>query len=153
VRPLFDCMGQKIIHVGEVGHGHALKAINNFLSAASMYATTEAMIIAESVGLDLNTCLETINGSSGQSYSTHYKFPKFVLPRSFNSEFSLDLLLKDLKMAVSLARDNEVPLFLGATLEQVYESAQQVLGKGCDHTEIVQFLEKTSGRTLKHSEV
>lgn len=148
VQPILKAMGKKILLVGSVGHGHALKAINNFLSATSLYATTEAMMMAKSSGLNLEVCLDVINESSGQSYSTHRKFPKHVLPRKFDSGFSLDLLLKDVKMATSMARDFHVPLILGGEVEQVYEAAQRMLGNGKDHTEIVKFLENITDETL-----
>lgn len=148
ILPILQCMGKNIRHVGESGHGHALKAINNYLSAASLYATTEAMMMAHAVGLNLETCLDVVNDSSGQSYSTHYKFPNFVLPRTFDTGFPLDLLLKDVKMATSIARDNHVPILLGAAVEQIYEAARQMLGPGKDHTEVVRFLENLTGEVL-----
>lgn len=148
VQPILQCMGKTINLVGETGAGHALKAINNYLSAASLYATTEAMILAKKLGIDLQVALETINQSSGQSFSTHYKFPTFVLPRSFNSGFSLDLLLKDVKMVTSLASDIKIPVLLAVIVQKIYEAASSTGEKNQDHTEIVKFLEKLSNLRL-----
>lgn len=148
VLPVLQCLGKKVTLVGTTGAGHALKAINNYLSAASLYATTEAMVLAKTLGLDLKVALENINSSSGQSYSTHYKFPTFVLPRRFDSGFSLKLLLKDVKMVTALAEDNRVPVFLASAVEQVYEAAA-LMGEGQqDHTEIVKFLETITHQVL-----
>jgi 3-hydroxyisobutyrate dehydrogenase-like beta-hydroxyacid dehydrogenase len=146
--PILQCLGKAINLVGEVGAGHALKAINNYLSAASLYATTEAMMLASKLGLDLGVALQTINQSSGQSFSTHYKFPTFVLPNTFNSGFSLDLLLKDVKMVTTIAQDTKVPVLLAAVVEQIYEAASLTGEKNQDHTEIVKFLEKLSDSSL-----
>lgn len=148
VLPILQCMGKTVNRVGETGAGHALKAINNYLSAASLYATTEAMILAKKLGLDLNVALETINQSSGQSFSTHYKFPTFVLPGTFNSGFSLELLLKDVKMVTSLANDTKVPVLMVGMVEQIYEAASLTGEKNQDHTEIIRFLEKLSQVSL-----
>lgn len=152
IQSILEAMGKNIRLVGSIGHGHAIKAINNFLSATSLYATTEAMMIAKASGLNLETSLDIINESSGQSYSTHRKFPKHVLPRKFDSGFSLDLLLKDVKMANSLARDYHLPLILGGEVEQVYEAAQRLLGSGRDHTEIVKFLENITDEPIEQEE-
>lgn len=148
VLPILQHIGKKITLVGQTGAGHALKALNNYLSAASLYATTEAMVLAKTLGLDLNVALESINTSSGQSYSTHYKFPNFVLPRTFDSGFSLELLLKDVKMATSLARDNKVPVFLASAVEQIYEAALRSGDPNLDHTEVVKFLEGITHQVL-----
>ncbi len=147
--PIFKCMGKTIRLVGRTGSGHALKAINNYLSATSLYATTEAMMIAKKLGLDLSVALETINESSGKSYSTEYKFPTFVLPRSFASGFSLELLLKDVKMVTSIAQDINVPILLAAVVEQIYQSAYTLRGKDQDHTEIVKFLERMAQELIE----
>lgn len=149
VLPILQCMGKTINHVGEVGAGHALKALNNFLSAASLWATTEAMVLAKSLGLDLSLALETINQSSGQSFSTHYKFPSFVLPRTFNSGFSLELLLKDVRMVTAMAKDQHIPVPLAGLVEQLYETARLSLDEEKpDHTEVVKFLEGVTRREL-----
>lgn len=146
VLPILQCLGRAINRVGDSGAGHALKALNNFLSAASLYATTEAMVLAKSLGLDLTAALETINKSSGQSFSTHYKFPSFVIPRRFNSGFALELLLKDVKMVTSIARDSGVPVLLAGLVEQVYQAAQlSSENKKPDHTEVAKYLEKLTG--------
>lgn len=150
--PILKCMGKKIDLVGEIGSGHALKAINNYLSAASLYATTEAVVLLKSLGIDLNVALDLINESSGQSYSTCYKFPNFVLPRTFNSDFALDLLLKDVKMVTSIAKDIKMPVMMAALVEQIYQSASLTGNQQQDHTEVVKFLEEMTGVTVVEKE-
>lgn len=139
--PLLSLMGKNVSLVGDTGIGHGLKAINNFLSATSLYATTEAMILAKRLGMDLSKALEAINTSSGQSFSTHFKFPKFIMPRTFDSGFSLDLMLKDIRLVTAYAKDTHTPVFVASTVEQIYEAASNAGEAGQDHTEIVKFLE------------
>lgn len=147
--PILHCLGKTVNHVGDVGAGHALKALNNYLSAASLWATTEAMVLAKSLGLDLSLALDTINQSSGQSFSTHYKFPNFVLPRTFNSGFGLELLLKDVRMVTAMAKDQHIPVALAGLVEQLYETANLSLDEEKpDHTEVVKFLEGVTRRQL-----
>lgn len=147
--PVLKLMGSNVKHVGDTGAGHGLKAINNYLSATTMYATTEAMILAQKLGLDLNKALETINSSSGQSFSTHFKFPRYVLPRKFDSGFSLELMLKDVRLVTAYAKDTRTPVLLASLVEQIYETAANAGGPGLDHTEIVKYLEQLSDLVLE----
>ena len=80
-RPLLEVLGHSVQHVGETGAGHALKALNNLLSATSLLATSEALLTGGRFGIDPEVMLATINGSTGRSYSTEYKWPTFVLAR------------------------------------------------------------------------
>ncbi|MEH7387595.1 NAD(P)-dependent oxidoreductase [Bacillus sp. JJ1521] len=153
IEPILKCIGSQVKLIGDTGAGHALKAINNYLSACSMYATTEAMILAKKLGIEPAVALETINESTGQSYSTKMKFPNFVLPRKFESNFSMHLLLKDIKMAKAMASDSHMPMLLGSTLVEVYEAAYLTGGADQDHTEIIKFLEMLSNETLQNKEV
>ncbi|PES95264.1 hypothetical protein CN510_15985 [Priestia megaterium] len=148
IEPLLKCMGSQIKLIGDTGSGHALKAINNYLSASSMYATAEAMILVKKLGIDPEVALEIINESTGQSYSTKMKYPNYVLPRKFESNFSMRLLLKDIKMAKSMASDAHIPMLLGSTLIEIYEAAYLMGGDEQDHTEIIKFLEQLSHQEL-----
>ena len=91
VRPLLDVLGARIVRVGDVGAGHAVKALNNLLSATHLLVTSEAMTAAAGFGLDVPTVLAAINTSSGRSGSTENKWPNFIVPRTFDSGFSLRL--------------------------------------------------------------
>jgi len=153
VLPILESLGKAINLVGQTGAGHALKAVNNYLSATSLYASCEAMILLKKLGIDLNVALDTINTSSGQSFSTHYKFPTFILPETYNSGFSLDLLLKDVGMVNNIAKDTKVPVLLASLVEQIYEGASRTGEPDQDHTEIIKFLERISNERLHNKEV
>ncbi|WP_052363839.1 NAD(P)-dependent oxidoreductase [Geomicrobium sp. JCM 19037] len=152
IEPILKYLGTNIRWVGQSGSGHALKSINNYLSASSMYATAEAMVLLKKMDIELNTALEIINESTGQSHSTSYKYPTFILPRTFNSNFSLKLLLKDIKMAKSLANDVHMPMLLGSSLVEIYEAAHLMGGEDQDHTEIIKFLEQLAKQNLFEGE-
>lgn len=127
-------------HVGPVGAGHALKALNNLLSATHLWATSEAILIGERFGLDPATMLEALNTSSGRSGSTQKKWPDFVLPGTFDSGFSLALMLKDMRIASDLGHRLGMPVDLGDAAVQRWAEAFENLPADADHTEIVRWL-------------
>lgn len=144
-KPVFEAMGKNVFHLGDVGAGHTMKAINNFLSACSMIATSEAVVLATKAGLDPARVVNLLQVSSGRSYSTDYKFPTFVLPRTFNAGFPIKLLHKDLDILVRLGRELNVPMFVANMVEQMFSYACSQ-GKGdLDHTAIIKVLEEWTG--------
>ena len=140
-RPILSAMGKNLFYMGAIGSGHAMKAINNFCSATTLAATSEAMIMAEKVGLSPQRVVEVMAVSTGRSYSTELKVPKFILPRTFNSGFAMDLMYKDIDTVTRMAKEYKVPMFLANMVQQLYGYAMaQGAGKG-DHTLIFQYLE------------
>ncbi|QDY45022.1 NAD(P)-dependent oxidoreductase [Planococcus glaciei] len=106
-KPLLSLLGQNIFHVGESGAGHTIKALNNMISATTLAATGEAMALGVKLGLDPNKMLDVINSSTGRSFSSDFKFPNQVLTRNFEVGFTLDLMVKDLKIAMSMAEEEK----------------------------------------------
>jgi 3-hydroxyisobutyrate dehydrogenase len=147
VRPVLDVVGSMVLHVGDVGAGHALKALNNLLSATHMLATSEAMRIGESFGLDPEMMLTALNSSSGRSGSTEVKWPKYVLTGSYDSGFGLRLMLKDMQIAVELAGETGRSAALGETAARLWDQAAQGMPTDADHTEIVRWLDSPVSET------
>lgn len=139
LRPFLEVFG-KVVHAGPVGSGHAVKALNNLLSATHLLITSEAILAGERFGLDSAVMLEIFNGSSGRSGSTENKWPNFILPGTFNSGFGLRLMLKDMKIAVQLATQFDVPCELGHEAVSLWSDAADDLAPGADHTEIARWL-------------
>jgi 3-hydroxyisobutyrate dehydrogenase len=148
LRPLLELLGAQVTHVGPVGAGHAVKALNNLLSAAHMIASTEALVVAARFGLDPATVLSVINTSSGRSGSTEAKFPRFVLPRTFDSGFTSALLEKDVRIAVGLAEALGVSTPVAASVLAGWQAAGEDLPPGADHTEVVRPYEVRTGVVL-----
>ena len=145
VWPLLELMGSSVRHVGPPGAGHAVKALNNLMSAAHLQASSEALLVARQFGLDLATVLEVVNTSSGRSGSTQNKWPNFVLPGGYDSGFGLRLMLKDMRIAVGLAEQAGVPTPLAASAVDSWARAAEALPPTADHTEIVRWLEGLAG--------
>ena len=115
-RPLFKAMGQRFFETGLLGWGHAMKVLNNLVSAAGLFAAAEALCIGARFGLRPETMIDVLNASTGRNNSTENKFKQHILSRTFHSGFSLDLMVKDLTTAIDLARDTRVPALFGSRL-------------------------------------
>ena len=108
VMPVLEAMGKSVHYCGAVGAGHAMKALNNLVSAGGFLVGIEALLIGKRFGLEPGRMLEVLNASTGTNNSTQNKFAQFVMSRSFDSGFGLDLMVKDLGIAVDMARDGGV---------------------------------------------
>lgn len=127
-------------HVGPIGAGHALKSINNLMSAAHLWVSSEAMLTGIAFGLDPEVMLAAINRSSGRSGSTEHKWPNFIVPGTYDSGFGLSLMLKDMRIATGLAESLGVPHTLSDQAVAHWNTASGELGTGADHTEVARWL-------------
>ncbi len=141
-RGLLEVLGGDLWHVGGRGAGHALKALNNLLSATGLIAAAEVLLVGRRFGLDSATMLDAINASTGRNNSTENKFAPFVLSRRFDAGFALDLMVKDLRTALKLADDTATPSPIGVLITDMWARAADELGAGADHTEVVRWLEQ-----------
>ncbi|GAA4884748.1 NAD(P)-dependent oxidoreductase [Actinomycetospora straminea] len=139
LEPLLAAMGRPR-HVGPVGAGHALKALNNLMSAAHLVASSEAVLVGEEFGLDPAVMLEVVNGSSGRSGSTENKWPNHILPGTYGAGFGLGLMVKDIHIALDLAASTSVPTRHAAATVALWDEALAELGPTADHTEIARWL-------------
>ncbi len=147
-RPLLESMGKQIFLTGPLGSGHAMKALNNYVSAAGLAAAVEAVLAADRFGLDAGKVVDVLNASTGMNNSTLNKFHKFILSRTFDSGFSLDLMVKDLKTALEVARSTGSPAPLAEACVSAWSKAQAALGPGHDHTAMVRYWEGLAGTEL-----
>ncbi|NLU71876.1 NAD(P)-dependent oxidoreductase [Streptomyces sp. HNM0575] len=142
--PVLSLMGTPQ-RAGEVGAGHAAKAINNLLSATHLLITAEGIEAGRRFGLDPALLIDIVNTSSGRSGSTETKYPKFVLPETFDSGFGLRLLVKDMRIAASLAREvGSSTELTDAAIEQ-WAAAAEELQADADHTEIARWMSARHG--------
>jgi 2-hydroxy-3-oxopropionate reductase len=142
VRPLLDAFTSRQFVVGsEPGQGQSAKVINNLMSACAIAITAEAMLLGVRAGLDPATLLEVVNTSSGANNAAADKFPKQVLTRNFNHGFRMELMAKDVKLAVDEARRRSVPMPLGSLVSELWQIADpELLGEDC--TAIVRMFEQ-----------
>jgi 3-hydroxyisobutyrate dehydrogenase len=125
-----------------------MKALNNYVSAAGLVAAAEAVLAADRFGLDAGTVVDVLNASTGMNNSTLNKFHRFILSRAFDSGFSLDLMVKDLKTALEVVRSTGSPAPLAEACVEAWTEAQAALGPGLDHTAVVRYWERLAGTEL-----
>lgn len=141
-QPILALLGNSITYVGPVGAGHALKALNNYVSAAALIATAEAIHVGAAFGIDPSTLVDVINSSTGKNNTTQNKAHQFMLNEAFNSGFSLRLQAKDVGIAAKLGPELGLEMTLAQKIAQMTLEASQVLGPAADHTELYKFVGK-----------
>jgi 3-hydroxyisobutyrate dehydrogenase len=139
-RVLLGCMGRTLTHVGPAGAGHAMKALNNYVSAAGLVATVEALHAGQRFGLDPAVMTDVLNGSTGRNNTTENKAKAFMLSGRYDSGFALALMAKDLGIAMTLGAQVGSPMRLGEAVRAMWDEAAAGLGPAADHTEINRWL-------------
>ncbi len=144
ITPLLEKMGDRVFHVGPLGAGHAVKALNNYLGAAGTLAGFEALLIARAYGLDPKPMLEAINASTGRNSATERKIPQQVLTGAFASGFRLALMVKDVGIAYRLARDLGIDAPYLREALKLWRDAERHLPADADHTRAYEYLKRRS---------
>jgi 3-hydroxyisobutyrate dehydrogenase-like beta-hydroxyacid dehydrogenase len=145
VKPALSIFG-KVFFIGEQpGAGQTMKLCNNFLSAAAMTATSEAMVMGVKAGLDPRIMLDVINSGSGRNTATEDKFGRVVLPRLFNLGFTTGLMTKDVKLCLSEGDTLSVPMPVARAVMGALELACKEIGPDKDLTTVVQTVERRAG--------
>ncbi|MGB6455067.1 MAG: NAD(P)-dependent oxidoreductase [Streptosporangiaceae bacterium] len=143
LRPVLGVLGSKIVHAGAVpGAGHAIKALNNLMSAAHLLVSSEAMLAGQAFGLDPAVMLDIVNDSSGRSGSTQTKWPRYILPATFDSGFSIRFMVKDMTIALQLAEAAGTPAPLSQAAVAAWTKAAESMPPAADHTEIARWLQR-----------
>jgi 3-hydroxyisobutyrate dehydrogenase len=148
-RPLLEAMGKHVFHVGPLGAGHTMKAINNVTTALSFLCTAEALLVGKVYGLNAKAMLDVMNVSTGYSFATQNRFLNDVITRKFEDRFRLDLMLKDMGIAEQLASARKLPVPMTEMGRARWQKAVETLGPGSVTTEIVRFVEQEMGVELK----
>ena len=148
VEPVLMAMGNSVHRCGGVGNAQAMKALNNLVSAGGFLIGIEALLIGQKFGLDPALMVDVLNSSTGMNNSTQKKFKQFVLSRRFNSGFGLELMIKDLSIALEVGRDTATPTPFAALCRELWASAGVLLGPGQDHTAVAQLSERLGGTAL-----
>jgi 3-hydroxyisobutyrate dehydrogenase len=126
---ILNHIGGVVHYMGKSGTGDAMKAINNFLTAAALAATGEAMIVGKKLGLNPSKMLEVLNQSSGESYATRYRFPKIVKGDYIEDSLSFNMLIKDIEIYRECAQNHKVPTLIGDFIASIFRLGVGI-GKG-----------------------
>lgn len=141
VTPFFEIMGKKIFHVGLVGAGHTMKCVNNLITAMTFMATAEGLVIGKKYGLNPDVITDVLNVSTGMSWISQTHIQQYITNRKFNDTFKLDLMIKDIDIAMELAGQKKLPLPLSATGQQMWKASTKFVGEGKSISEMVRWIE------------
>ena len=144
-RPLLSFLGTDIIHVGNLGSGHVVKAITTMMFGANLVAAAEIVGLGVKVGLDIQKMLEVINVSSGESFVTSNHYIKHILAETYDSNFAMGLMLQNIRISAQIAHETESCAFVATRIEEIYAMAcyQGMALEDC--VKIVPYLERRMG--------
>jgi 3-hydroxyisobutyrate dehydrogenase-like beta-hydroxyacid dehydrogenase len=145
VKDALSAFGTVFVVGAKPGMAQTMKLANNFLSATSMAATSEAVVMGVKAGLDPAVMIDVINAGSGRTTASTGKFPNAVLPRTFDAGFATALMLKDVRLCLEEAKALGVPSdVMGAVLKQ-WELTATEIGADKDFTTVIQPIERRAG--------
>ena len=143
--PLLKNFG-KVFFVGEkAGLAQVAKLGNNLLAAAAMVISSEALVMGVKAGIDPKIMLDIINAGSGRNSATQDKFPRSILPGTFDFGFATGLSYKDVRMCVDEAESMGVPMVVGAAVRQMLAVTNAKFGPTSDFTSITRVVEEWAG--------
>ena len=141
VEDALSAMGN-VVRTGDLGSGHAMKLLNNYLSASGLAAACEAVRVGRAFGLDPDVMADVFNGSTGKNNATEVKLKQHVNNEAYASGFTMGLMAKDLTLGRQLAADLGVTARGLDTMQELYAKARDTLGSDSDHTEVMKLLQQ-----------
>ncbi len=136
----------RVFHLGEgAGQGQTMKLANNLLAAAALAVTSEAMVMGVKAGLDPKVMVEVINAGSGRNSASQDKFPRAILPGTFDFGFHTGLSYKDVRLCIDEAETLGVPMVIGAAVREMLAVTNAMYGAESDFTSICRVLESWAG--------
>jgi len=149
LRPLLAAMGTRIVHVGAVGHGKVIKIVNQALAAIHLLAIGEVFALGVKCGMDENLIYNVLKESSGHSRMMDARLQQFLFAGSFEPGFKLDLMKKDVLLALDSARELGIPLLLTSSAAQLFTAASAAGFGSADFSRAAEYVAGLAGMTLK----
>ncbi len=144
--PVLNCIAGRLIEVGEhAGQGQVAKVVNNILSLSGMMIACEAVVAGVKAGIDAEALIETINNGTGRNSATADKFPKAILPRTFNFGGPVGLGNKDIALFLELTDAEHRSDSIGHAVAELWQRITDDIGGNADLSEMVKFFEKRAG--------
>lgn len=149
VEPILKTFGRPFFTGEKPGLAQVVKLGNNLLAAAALVVSSEALAMGVKAGVDAKVMVDIINASSGRNSATQEKFPRAILPRTFDYGFATSLSYKDVRLCVDEAEAMGVPMVVGAAVRQMLAVTQAKFGPDSDFTSIAKVLEEWAGVEIK----
>lgn len=148
-REVLEAMGTLVVHCGGLGAGHVVKIVNNLLVGVLVPICAEALALGVKAGVSADKLMEVVTQGSGNSFVLDQLIRRHVLRDDYRGVFPVTYMLKDLYLALGLARDNHVPLLFGGLACQLYESVRNT-GRGDDcYVIVAKLIEELSGAEIR----
>jgi 3-hydroxyisobutyrate dehydrogenase len=147
--PVLSLFGKRIEHLGPVGAGHAMKAVNNALLAVNLIALGEGLSGLVKAGVSARTAVEVLNASSGRSFASESLVPERVLTGRWPQTFRLALLDKDVGIALTFLKDAALLSPLLEVAARLLAAARAELGESADHVEVIRWIEGHAGVEIR----
>ena len=148
-RPVLEILGKHQFHLGPVGAGHAMKSINNTITAMTLAATAEGLVVGKKLGLDPNVMTDVLNVSTGMSWITQTHIKQRITSRTFDDPFKLELMVKDIGIALELARREAANVPFWSLGQEIWREADEEAGRGASVSELVRHVERVGGATIE----
>jgi 3-hydroxyisobutyrate dehydrogenase len=148
VRPLLAAMGKAVFHVGGLGAGHAMKCLNNLITSVNLLALSEGLAMGKRYGLDPEAMVDVLNVSTGMSWVAQTHIKQRVISRRFDDPFKLALMVKDIGIAMELARVTGTPAPLSACTQELWRRAAEAAEPNASVSELVRWVERASGTEI-----
>ena len=148
-RPVLEILGKHQFHLGPIGAGHAMKSINNTITAMTLAATAEGLVLGKKLGLDPNVMTDVLNVSTGMSWITQTHIKQRITNRAFDDPFKLELMVKDIGIALELARREGATVPLWSLGRTIWREADEKAGRGASVIELVRHVERVGGATIE----
>ena len=145
VASLLEVLGRPFFVGEKPGAAQTMKLVNNLMAATTLAATAEVMVMGVKAGLDAQVMLDVLNAGSGGTHASRDKFPKAVMPRTFDYGFATGLMVKDVRLYLQEARSLGLPNELAETVVRTWESTMNEEGPESDFTTIVKMMERAAG--------
>jgi 3-hydroxyisobutyrate dehydrogenase len=143
-RPVLELLGKRLFEVGALGAGHAMKALNNYVSAAAFEATSEALLIGRRFGIDPTQLIDILNVSTGRTFHSELSMKDHVIAGRHAAGFLLALAAKDVRIAAGLAAALKIPAPMLALSAAQMSAASEALGPKADVTEAIKVWDRGS---------
>ena len=137
--------GKTIIHVGDIGAGHAIKVLTNSIMGATVWITSECLLLAKRLGIDVKTALEVTNAGSGRSNASENLLPMRLRDHQWPLIFKLAHHDKDIRIAASLSHQQHASTPMLALTQQLFTASLNELGDGADYIEVAKIVAKMNG--------
>lgn len=143
--PIFEVLGRAIFVSEHPGAAQTMKLINNLMAATTLAATAEVMVMGVKAGLSADVMIDVLNAGSGGTHASRDKFPRAVLPRTFDYGFATGLMAKDVRLYLEEATTLGLPVEMAETVQRIWEQTLRAEGPESDFTSVIKPMEKTAG--------